>query len=74
MNPTLVKFLIDMAEGAVYGAAIALLALPESVNGREAVAAVLGGAIGGVKAVARLALTAWAKAKTPAPTGTNGLG
>ena len=46
--------------------AIALLALPDTVTGREAIAAVAGGAIGGVKAVARLVLTAWVNSRRSA--------
>ena len=66
MNSTLLKFLADLAEGAVYGAAIALLALPDNVSGRETIAAIAGGAIGGVKAVARLAITAFVASRKPA--------
>lgn len=67
MNSRIVKFLIDLAEGAVMGAAVAVLALPDSLtDGRVALLAAAGGAIGGAKAVARVGLGAYVESRKPA--------
>lgn len=56
MNP-IKAFLFDLIEGAIYGAAVALLALPDGfADGKAALFIVAGGAVGGVKAAARVAL------------------
>ena len=56
----LAAFLLDLAEGIVIGAGLAVLALPDSLtDGRAALLAVIGGGIGGAKTVARAALRAW---------------
>lgn len=66
MSP-LKKFAFDVLEGAVYGAAIAALALPDGfTDARAAVVVIVAGAIGGAKAVARVTLTKYVASKKPA--------
>jgi hypothetical protein len=60
------KAFIDIVEAAVLGAAIAAVALPDSVSAKEAVGLIAGGAIGSVKAAARAILVAFiASRQTP---------
>jgi len=65
MNP-IQKFLIDLLEAAVLGAAIAAVSLPETVNAKEAVGLVVGGVIGAIKGGARVFLVAYIAARKPA--------
>lgn len=50
------KFLFDVVTGAILGAAIATLALPESASGKEALGLILGAAQGGARSAASTAL------------------
>lgn len=56
-NP-LGKFLLDIAVGAVIGAATATLALDPAVTGREAIGLIVGGATNGIRSIASSALVA----------------
>lgn len=60
------KFLLDLVEAAVLGAAIAAVGLPDTVTAKEAVGLIAGGAVGAVKGAARIFLTAWIASKNPA--------
>jgi hypothetical protein len=59
-------FVIDLVDYAILGAAIAALALPDTATAKEAVGLIIGGALGAVKAGARLALKAFVASKQPA--------
>lgn len=66
MNP-LTKFLLDLAEAAVLGAAVAALALPDGLNDpRLALYLIAGGAVGAVKGAARASLSAFVSSRKPA--------
>ena len=69
MNPNkLQAFFIDLIEAAVLGAAIAAIALPDSVTTKQAVGLIAGAAVGALKGFARAALVAYvASRKTPTP-------
>lgn len=58
MNP-LKKFAIDLLEAAVLGAAVAAIALPDTITAKEAIGLIVGGAIGGLKGAARILLAAY---------------
>jgi hypothetical protein len=59
-------FAIDLIEGAIIGAAIAALALPDGVgDAKAATVLIVAGAIGGLKAVARASLSAFVASRKP---------
>lgn len=66
MNPNkLQAFLIDLVEAAILGAAIAAVGLPDTVSAKEAIGLIVGGAVGTIKAAARLFLVGYIAARKP---------
>ena len=65
MKDKLIRFAVDLLEGAVLYGAIALLALPDDVDTKKAAVATVLGALAGIKAVARLALATFVQNKQP---------
>lgn len=65
MNPVQ-KFLVDLLEAAVLGAAIAAVGLPDTVTAKEAIGLIAGGVVGAVKGAARIFLVAYIAARKPA--------
>lgn len=53
------KFVLDIVDSAVLGAAFVAVSLPGDATTKEALGLIVGGAVGAVKATARLALLAF---------------
>lgn len=56
-------FVVDIIDAAVLGAAMAAIALPDSIGAKEALGLIIGATIGSVKGAARLFLIAYVRSK-----------